>query len=123
MLRWLTRLARENEVPNITTHLSAGEHVPTAVPMGLAGAWSVLTFQHLPVTLQKRYLSEMAQLLSPGAPLVVQFVDGADPGPLSNPMDSELMGHCASYFGLGRWSIEPDPVFPTWRWLHAWKEA
>ncbi len=123
MLGHLSRHARREGAKNIRTRRTTGKHVPPAVPPGLSGAWSILTFQHLAPWLQKRYLIEMAGKLESGAPLVVQYVEGADQGPLSQPVDTVEMWEWMDQAGrMG--DIDPGSRSgPTWRWMHAIKTS
>ena len=122
MLGYLETHAREERATNIRTVRSDGRSVPDGVPSALAGAWSVLTFQHLPPWLQKRYLVQTAFRLVTGAPLVVQFVEGADEGPLSHPVDSLEMWEWVDEAGLEGAIEQGSRKWPTWRWLHATKQ-
>ena len=118
MLGHLKVHARRERARNVVTRRTEGRHIPNDVPT-LAGAWSILTFQHLPASQQRRYLISVADKLEPGAPLIVQFVEGADPGPLSNPVDSLQMWDWMDEAGLAG-GIEQGPrQYPTWRWMHA----
>lgn len=120
MLGYLKVHARRERATNIETRRTKGTRVPADFPQ-MAGAWSVLTFQHLPASQQRRYLMSMADKLAEGAPLVVQFVEGADEGPLSHPIDSLEMWEWMDEAGLGG-AIEPGSrAWPTWRWVHATK--
>jgi hypothetical protein len=120
MLGYLETHASEERATNVRTVRTDGRDLPAQVP-DLAGAWSVLTFQHLPASQQRRYLSGMASLLKSGAPLVVQFVEGADEGPLSHPVDSLEMWEWVDEAGLEGAIEQGSRKWPTWRWLHATK--
>lgn len=117
MLGHLTRAASGQS--NVRAALCAGHGIPTDIPC-LDGAWSMLTFQHLPVDQQSTYLATIAGLLHPGAPIVVQFVDNTEPGPLSHPVAAGVvLGWCAAAGLAAQVALDPDR--PTWRWLQAWK--
>jgi hypothetical protein len=122
MLGWLKTVAREEKVRNIRCRHSNGLHVPASVPR-LSGAWSILTFQHLPRETQRHYLLEMGWKLEAGGTCVVQFVEGGEPGPLSHPVDTVEMWEWMDQAGL-KGTIEQGPrAFPTWRWMHATKRG
>jgi hypothetical protein len=120
MLGHLRIHARRERATNITTRRTKGTRVPDDFPQ-MAGAWSVLTFQHLPAVQQRRYLLSMARKLAEGAPLVVQFVEGADEGPLSHPVDSLEMWEWMDEAGLEGDIQQGSRAWPTWRWMHATK--
>lgn len=84
---------------------------------GLAGAWSVLCFQHLSLRRQRLTLSALAARLAPGAVVVVQYVTDCDWGPLSNPVEPPLMERWWARAGLVVDSHDTDSVYPTWRWI------
>ena len=66
-------------------------------------------------------MAELAMRLLPGAPLVVQFVEGAEPGPLSHPTTvADMKGWCAAN-RLQLESVLYEAKYPTWRWLTATK--
>ena len=123
MLGWLKTAAREEKVRNIRCRQTNGRHVPASVPSGLAGAWSILTFQHLPRETQRHYLLEMGWKLKPGGTAVVQFVEGAGEGPLSHPVDTVEMWEWMDQAGLKGTIEQGSRTFPTWRWMHATKTS
>lgn len=95
-----------------------GHGIPDGLLPALDGAWSVLMFQHVPTATQRRYLTDMAALLKPGAPLVVQFVHPADVGPLSHQLHPDtIMGWCYE-LGLGEMRVEADRYREHTWWLH-----
>jgi cyclopropane fatty-acyl-phospholipid synthase-like methyltransferase len=106
--------------PNLHGVLTdGGTELPRSVP-ALAGAWSVLCFQHMPADQQRSYLGQMADRLQPAAPLVVQFVTDTEPGPLSHPVEpQQLVDWCRQVDLLAE--VRPDLAQPTWLWLHARK--
>jgi cyclopropane fatty-acyl-phospholipid synthase-like methyltransferase len=118
MLGHLKVHARRERARNVVTRRTEGRHIPNDVPT-LAGAWSILAFQHLPASQQRRYLISVADKLESGAPLIVQFVEGADPGPLSNPVDSLQMWGWMDEAGLEGDIQQGSRAWPTWRWMHA----
>ena len=94
------------------------------------GAWSVLTFQHLPDTTVKQHLADLFEILKPGARLVTQWVTAGEPGPMSYPRDH------ATILSWMVDAVEPKPIdldiygdgFVTgysddWLWVVAEKPA
>ena len=120
MLWYLKEHARREKATNIVTRRTKGTRVPDDFPQ-MAGAWSILTFQHLPPGVQRGYLKSIASKLAEGAPLVVQFVECAGEGPLSHPVDSLEMWEWMDEAGLKGDIEQGSRTWPTWRWLHATK--
>ena len=54
---------------------------------GYDGAWCVLTFQHLPDDTVKQHLTDLFEILKPGARLVTQWVTSGEEAPMSYPRD------------------------------------
>lgn len=92
-----------------------------------AGAWSMLVFQHLPLSAVVGLLGEFRRTLAPGAPLVVQYVPGRPGSALHNDFDHhhlavdmqewvEWCGFEVRYHGA-------DPDFETWAWIDAERTA
>lgn len=106
-------------VSNLHPLLCDGERLPP-VP-SLAGAWSMLTFQHVPAAQQRSYLGQIADRLRPAAPLIVQFVTDTEPGPLSHPVTATDIIAWARAVDLVIEEIDDDATHPTWLWLHARK--
>jgi cyclopropane fatty-acyl-phospholipid synthase-like methyltransferase len=119
MLGHLSHAAEAWGADNVRPLLCDGHRLPEQLPH-LAGAWSVLMFQHVPADQQRSYLGQLADLLRPAAPLVVQFVTDTEQGPLSNPVEPDTMAAWATEVDLLA-EVRTDPRQPTWRWLHARK--
>ncbi len=98
---------------------TAGYGIPGDTLPPLDGAWSVLMFQHIATATQWRYLADTAALLKPGAPLVVQFVHPADPGPLSHQLHPDTMAGWCAGLELGEVQVEADRYREHTWWLHA----
>lgn len=105
--------------PNVTPVLCDGRSLPSRIaPRSLDGAWSVLTFQHVPPAVQHAYLAYLGARLRPGGVAVVQFVPDGEPGPLNHPVDERTVVEWVERAGLDA-RIVADPEWPTWRWLTA----
>lgn len=90
------------------------------VPAELGGAYSVVTFQHLPVDLQVEYVVAVGAALTPSGTFVLQWVADGDSGPLSNPVPVPRMIEWVSAAGLTV-EVGKDSRFPTWAWAVATK--
>ena len=102
-------------VTNVRPVLGDGVNIPPVVP-ALAGAWSVVTMQHIPTEAQAGYVAQIADRLLPGGVFRFQVVVEGDVGPISYPVPlDDVLDFCASA-GFGAES-EPDPVYPTWAWI------
>jgi cyclopropane fatty-acyl-phospholipid synthase-like methyltransferase len=102
-------------LPNVRPVLGDGVNIPSEVP-ALAGAWSVVTMQHIPNETKAGYIAQIADRLLLGGVFRFQVVIDGDDGPISYPVDlDDALGVCIAA-GLIT-STEPDPVYPTWAWI------
>lgn len=118
MLRYLTQRTGYAGVINACPVLGDGATIPRAVPT-LDGAYSVVTFQHLPADLQASYVAQIGARLRPGGVARLQFVTDTEPGPLSHPVEPEGVRRWCAAAGLDPGPVDLDPRFPTWRWITA----
>lgn len=118
--RMLDHLRTESAgVTNLHPMHGDGVSLPPSLPM-LAGAWSMLTFQHIPVDQLETYLRAIGRRLRPGGVFVAQLVWQTEPGPLSHPAEpSDLLPVCAQEGMTVEWGADRD--YPTWWWLSARK--
>lgn len=93
---------------------------PELIPGWLSGAYSVLTFQHLPAPIQFAYVKAAGSALTEGGRIVVQFVPECDPGPLSNPVPEDVMFDWLAGIGM-EVEVTRDPEWPTWAWAEGVK--
>ena len=97
----------------------------------VAGAFSVLTFQHLPDDTVKQHLKDLFVILKPGARLVSQWVTSGEEAPMSYPRDWDAIHklHLAAGFGVPRsgFFFTTDDVVTQyandWLWVTAEKPA
>lgn len=109
MARWISRR------PNLL--------VRSALPdLPLDGAYSMVTFQHLPATEQAAYVAQVASLLRPGGVLRFQWQTHGDTGPLAHPVpEAQMVGWCERS-GLEVAAVEHGFVWddqPPWGWITA----
>lgn len=81
------------------------------------GAFSVVTFQHMPDDAMIDYLRKVAWC--DRAPFVFQFVEGTERAPLSMQRSAGWVRewcHAAGYRLVDMWT---DERFDNWRWVHA----
>ena len=88
---------------------------------GLAGFYSVVTFQHLAAEMQHRYIATLAKSLRHGGIGRFQWVTDADPGPRSNPVEEPVMVEWCTSAGLEVTAIDRHLVRPGWAWITAVK--
>lgn len=91
---------------------------------GLFGAvYSVVTLQHLPPMTQAAVLIGAGACLEAGGRLRVQWTPQGDTGPLCYPVPIDEVLHWCRIGHLDVIDVDPDPLFPTWRWLTAERRA
>lgn len=96
-----------------TSPLICGSH--RAPPTALGGAYSVVTFQHLPAETQGAYVAAVGRALTAGGRFVLQFVPAGDTGPLCHPVPVRAMAAWFDAAGMDV-TIGDDEAFPTWAW-------
>lgn len=87
----------------------------------LKGAWSVLTFQHIPAEAQRGYVREVAGRLEPGGIFRFQWVDGEDAAFLTHQTHEEQVRAWCEEAGLKVASIDQGGIYDVWRWTTAVK--
>jgi SAM-dependent methyltransferase len=87
----------------------------------LNGAWSVITFQHIPTEAQRGYVREVAVRLEPGGIFRFQWVTNSDAAFLSNGATEEQIRYWCDEAGLKVDSIEHGDRCDTWAWCTAVK--
>lgn len=112
------------DAPTNATHLIGDGH---RVPYGLRpidAAYSMLMFQHVDATTVRTYLDSLAAVMPVGAPFRFQYTTGeGEAAFLHNYTDDQMIewARAAGFDWVTRG--EPDPQFPTWRWLLLRREA
>ena len=86
----------------------------------LAGAFSMLMFQHIPPDAQYFYVKQVADLLEPGAPFHFQTVIGNENAFLSHQVYEAAPSQWCERAGLQVMSVDAG-VWPEWQWIAARK--
>ena len=94
------------------------------------GAWCVLTFQHLPDDTVKQHLTDLFEILEPGARLVTQWVTTGQQAPMSYPRPFVSVVDMIKDIGFsvhGPSAVLPDDYVTRyaddWVWVVAEKPA
>jgi SAM-dependent methyltransferase len=82
-----------------------------------AGGWSVLLFQHLGPGAIHPYLRDLARVLRPAAPFVIQWVVGDQRQPFAYKYDVQWMANAARNAGLTIKGYSKGLLLPEWGWL------
>jgi len=94
---------------------------------GYDGAWCVLTFQHLPDDTVKQHLTDLFEILKPGARLVTQWVTSGEEAPMSYPRDAATIINWHTSAGFGDLFVSLDEhvtkYADDWVWVVAEKPA
>lgn len=110
-------LARAERDERVQYLVGDGEQLPHLPE--LAGAFSVLTFQHIPPDRQASYVAQVAERLEPGARFVFQTVIGDERAFLSHQVDAAAPGEWCEWAGL---TLECQTVAGSgWVWVTARK--
>jgi SAM-dependent methyltransferase len=97
-----------------------GRTLPKTLPR-LSGAFSVLTFQHVPPEAQEGYVKALSAKLDPGAPLCLQFVTTEVDHFLSHGVSPETVAGWCDAAGLSVTAIDAGVIDESWAWLRARK--
>lgn len=112
--------AKQHGQRNVRFLTGDGRTLPKTLPR-LAGALSVLTFQHIPAEAQEGYVKALAAKLDPGGTLCLQFVvtevdhflsHGVDPNAVAGWCENAGLSVDAECFGV---------VDESWAWITAVK--
>jgi SAM-dependent methyltransferase len=97
-----------------------GRTLPKTLPR-LSGAFSVLTFQHIPPEAQEGYVKALSAKLNPGGVLCLQLVTTEVDHFLSHGvLPGTVAGWCAAA-GLSVTAIDAGVIDESWAWLRARK--
>lgn len=107
------------DLPNVEYILGGCDELGEAAPIDVA--YSVLTFQHLPLIDQRAYVAAIYQILDRPGRFSLQFVVDGEEGPLSHPVPVADMVEWCEEEGFRITHVHPVPEFPTWAWLTAVK--
>lgn len=97
-----------------------GRSLPKTLPR-LAGAFSVLTFQHVPPEAQEGYVKALSAKLEPGATLCLQFVTTEVDHFLSHGVSPGTVAGWCDAAGLSVTAIDAGVIDESWAWLRARK--
>lgn len=97
-----------------------GRTLPKTLPR-LAGAFSVLTFQHVPAGAQEGYVKALASKLDPGGMLCLQFVTTEVDHFLSHGVSPDAVRDWCVVAGLSVESMDIGIVDESWAWITAGK--
>lgn len=111
-------LAEASSTPNTRWLLGDGRTIPP-LPGPLHGAWSLLTFQHLPHSVTADYIVQIAQRLSPGGILCFQHALGTESAFLSHQTDEATAVSWCEGAGLDVQTVSVGQVHSDWMWLTA----
>jgi trans-aconitate methyltransferase len=97
-----------------------GRTLPRTLPR-LAGAFSVLTLQHIPAEAQEGYVRAIAGKLEPGGVIRLQFVTSEVDHFLSHGVSPDAVREWCEAAGLTVESVELGAVDESWGWITAVK--
>lgn len=109
------REAKARDLRNARFVLGNGRTLPKTLPR-LDGAFSVLTFQHLPHEAQRGYLRAVAAKLKPGGVFRLQFVTSKVDHFLSHGVEPTMMIQWCRDAGL-RPGVVDTGVDESWGWI------
>jgi SAM-dependent methyltransferase len=97
-----------------------GRTLPKTLPR-LTGAFSVLTFQHVPPEAQEGYVRALSAKLDPGGTLCIQVVTTDVDHFLSHGVSPRTVAAWCDGAGLAPEAIDAGIVDESWAWLRARK--
>lgn len=110
--------ARQHGQRNVRFLTSDGRTLPKTLPR-LAGALSVLTFQHIPLEAQEGYVKALAAKLDPGGILRLQFVTSEVDHFLSHGVSPDAVRDWCVVAGLSVETLDLGAVDESWAWITA----
>ena len=114
--------AKERRVRNARFMVGNGRTLPRTLPR-LSGAFSVLTFQHLPSEAQEGYIRAIAGKLEPGGVVRLQFVTSEVDHFLSHGVRATTVEGWCRDAGLAVPMVDFGNVDESWAWITARKPA
>jgi SAM-dependent methyltransferase len=112
--------AKQHGQRNVRFLTGGGRTLPKTLPR-LAGAFSVLTFQHVPPEAQEGYVKALSAKLEPGGSLCLQFVTTEVDHFLSHGVSPGTVAGWCDAAGLAPEAIDVGVVDESWAWLRARK--
>jgi SAM-dependent methyltransferase len=112
--------AKTHGLSNARFMTGDGRSLPKSLPR-LAGAFSMLTYQHLPAEAQEGYIRAIAAKLDPGGALRLQFVTSEVDHFLSHGVSPDAVRDWCVVAGLTVEAVETGAVDESWGWLTARK--
>lgn len=112
--------AKAQRLRNIRFLTGDGRSLPKTLPR-LSGAFSVLTFQHIPPEAQEGYVRALSAKLDPGGTLCLQFVTTEVDHFLSHGVSPGTVAGWCDAAGLSVTAIDSGVVDESWAWLRARK--
>lgn len=112
--------AKQHGQRNVRFLTGDGRTLPKTLPR-LSGAFSVLTFQHVPLEAQEGYVKALSAKLEPGAPLCLQFVTTEVDHFLSHGVSPGTVAGWCDTAGLSVTAIDAGVIDESWAWLRARK--
>lgn len=111
------RMSVSGQLPNVQFVVCDGHHIPHS---HYSGAWSVLTFQHLPHLVTASYILQVGRWLIPGATFVFQHVLGAADEFLSHQVSSPaVLEQWVVDAGMDVASVDVGAIEEDWVWVTA----
>jgi SAM-dependent methyltransferase len=112
--------AKQHGQRNVRFLTGDGRTLPKTLPR-LAGAFSVLTFQHVPLEAQEGYVKALSAKLEPGGALCLQFVITEVDHFLSHGVSPGTVAGWCDTAGLSVTAIDAGVIDESWAWLRAVK--
>lgn len=112
--------AKAQRLRNVRFLTGDGRTLPKTLPR-LSGAFSVLTFQHIPPEAQEGYVKALSAKLQLGATLCLQFVTTDVDHFLSHGVSPGTVAAWCDAAGLSVTAIDVGVVDESWAWLRARK--
>lgn len=101
------------KTPNARFVCGDGRNLPDGP---LAAAYSLVCFQHVPVDVQRSWITQLGERLAPGARFGLQMVVGRDASPMNHHVSvPDVLDACRAA-GLDA-TAEVGWMFPGWVWL------
>lgn len=120
MLEHLQHEATARRLVNVAPMLCDGRALPDSID-GLHGAYSMITFQHIPWDGVWGYLRGVARLIFPGGVFRFQFVEGDQAEPMGHHFPMAKVTAALESFGLAVASVDRGLMYPEWSWVTARK--
>lgn len=111
--------AQINAPLNWTAHLSNGTDIPELD--GVASAYSVTVFQHLPSYVVSGYLQQISNILLSGGNCVFTYAVGTEDAFLSHQVSHEEMSQWVLDAGMTPLRLLTPVEHPAWHWMKATK--